>query len=336
MEENPSRGDLLLYHDETLNLAYERWANLGRSFESDEEGDFDVSKVPDIYDNIKFDIQHNQSNLTLFKSKTALDLFEKAQLLAHVTVAQEYGMAFDEKVHIGEKICVNLVRKVLLDMVIASGVHEEQYVEAQKKHLELYRLNFSHSDNSHINSPMRHVRSRLYFTSESHIMSLFNLLRCRHRAVEPILSEETETNLLKDPELNYLSQIVIKVFEDKEYDFTDPRRFWVQLLYSSGARHDINDSEAYEDYEFRSDYSATRCPVVTEMIPLHEGFPLEHLLTFFEQFIPQSTSPNNATTSSTRSSTMQSPSGSVNPFMPLIAMPPASSMPPSTSPTPAP
>ena len=32
----------------------------------------------------------------------------------------------------------------------------------------------------HINSPLRHVRTRIYFTSESHIHSLINVLRFCH------------------------------------------------------------------------------------------------------------------------------------------------------------
>ena len=33
---------------------------------------------------------------------------------------------------------------------------------------------------THINSPMRHVRTRIYYTSESHIHSLVNVLRFAH------------------------------------------------------------------------------------------------------------------------------------------------------------
>lgn len=42
-----------------------------------------------------------------------------------------------------------------------------------------------------INSPLRHVRTRIYFTSESHMHSLINVLRfahlCEHRAPNPSL-----------------------------------------------------------------------------------------------------------------------------------------------------
>ena len=35
-----------------------------------------------------------------------------------------------------------------------------------------------------INSPLRHVRTRIYFTSESHVHSLINVLRYSHLAGE--------------------------------------------------------------------------------------------------------------------------------------------------------
>ncbi len=35
-----------------------------------------------------------------------------------------------------------------------------------------------------INSPLRHVRTRIYFTSESHVHSLINVLRFSHLAGE--------------------------------------------------------------------------------------------------------------------------------------------------------
>jgi hypothetical protein len=37
----------------------------------------------------------------------------------------------------------------------------------------------------HINSPLRHVRTRIYFTSESHIHSLVNVLRYCHLISTP-------------------------------------------------------------------------------------------------------------------------------------------------------
>ena len=49
----------LLYHGETLRLMINRWAKLVKDFKS-KNGDFDISKIPDIYDCIKYDMLHNR------------------------------------------------------------------------------------------------------------------------------------------------------------------------------------------------------------------------------------------------------------------------------------
>ena len=59
-----------------------------------------------------------------------------------------------------------------------------------------------------VRSPYRHVRSRLYFTSESHIHSLVNTLRYSHLLglppgrVPPILREQVD-GCVFPPDLHY-------------------------------------------------------------------------------------------------------------------------------------
>ncbi len=50
-------GDL--YHGETLQLMINRWCKLEKDFKQ-EQGKFDISKIPDIYDCIKYDLLHNR------------------------------------------------------------------------------------------------------------------------------------------------------------------------------------------------------------------------------------------------------------------------------------
>ena len=84
-----------------------------------------------------------------------------------------------------------------------------------------------------ISSPQRHVRSRVYFTSESHIHSLMNVLRlCHMREVfvpmpgafsgsptkevnddKSLLGSEALELLASWPELDYLSHVVVRMFE---------------------------------------------------------------------------------------------------------------------------
>ena len=47
-----------LYHGETLQLMLNRWCKLEKDFKT--HGRFDISKIPDIYDCIKYDLLHNR------------------------------------------------------------------------------------------------------------------------------------------------------------------------------------------------------------------------------------------------------------------------------------
>lgn len=60
-----------------------------------------------------------------------------------------------------------------------------------------------------IKSPTRHVRTRLYFTSESHVHSLLNSLRHWTDCLDP----EASDILGSITELDYLTHIVFRVYE---------------------------------------------------------------------------------------------------------------------------
>ena len=66
-----------------------------------------------------------------------------------------------------------------------------------------------------INSPLRHVRTRIYFTSESHIHSLVNILRHERQDGRSLLSEAGLAHLDATAEFDYLTQIVFRLYENK-------------------------------------------------------------------------------------------------------------------------
>jgi Histidine phosphatase superfamily (branch 2) len=66
-----------------------------------------------------------------------------------------------------------------------------------------------------INSPLRHVRTRIYFTSESHIHSLVNILRHEHLSGARLLSGAACTLLDEMTELDYCTQLVLRLYENK-------------------------------------------------------------------------------------------------------------------------
>jgi inositol hexakisphosphate/diphosphoinositol-pentakisphosphate kinase len=81
-----------------------------------------------------------------------------------------------------------------------------------------------------INSMGRRVRSRLYFTSESHLHSLLNVLRFPSSAASP-LSQKGQDILASASELCYLTQVVLRLFEEP---VTFSRRFRVEIMFSPG------------------------------------------------------------------------------------------------------
>ena len=89
-----------------------------------------------------------------------------------------------------------------------------------------------------INTMGRRVRTRLYFTSESHLHTLLNVLRFTYndpRSSSFALSKRGRDIVDRTPELCYLTQIVFRLFEDPKKDIHDPKRFRLEILFSPGA-----------------------------------------------------------------------------------------------------
>ncbi|XP_032337249.1 inositol hexakisphosphate and diphosphoinositol-pentakisphosphate kinase 1 isoform X6 [Camelus ferus] len=217
--QDPRSADLQLYHSETLELMLQRWSKLERDFRQ-KSGRYDISKIPDIYDCVKYDVQHNGS---LGLQGTA-ELLRLSKALADVVIPQEYGISREEKLEIAVGFCLPLLRKILLDL---QRTHEDESVN--KLH-PLYSRG--------VLSPGRHVRTRLYFTSESHVHSLLSVFR-----YGGLLDETKDAQwqralayLSAISELNYMTQIVIMLYEDNTQDPLSEERFHVELHFSPGVK----------------------------------------------------------------------------------------------------
>ncbi|XP_012297581.2 inositol hexakisphosphate and diphosphoinositol-pentakisphosphate kinase 1 isoform X3 [Aotus nancymaae] len=217
--QDPRSVDLQLYHSETLELMLQRWSKLERDFRQ-KSGRYDISKIPDIYDCVKYDVQHNGS---LGLQGTA-ELLRLSKALADVVIPQEYGISREEKLEIAVGFCLPLLRKILLDL---QRTHEDESVN--KLH-PLYSRG--------VLSPGRHVRTRLYFTSESHVHSLLSVFR-----YGGLLDETQDAQwqraldyLSAISELNYMTQIVIMLYEDNTQDPLSEERFHVELHFSPGVK----------------------------------------------------------------------------------------------------
>ncbi|XP_059559307.1 inositol hexakisphosphate and diphosphoinositol-pentakisphosphate kinase 1 isoform X18 [Myotis daubentonii] len=232
--QDPKSVDVQLYHSETLELMLQRWSKLERDFRQ-KSGRYDISKIPDIYDCVKYDVQHNAS---LGLQGTA-ELLRLSKALADVVIPQEYGISREEKLEIAVGFCLPLLRKILLDL---QRTHEDESVN--KLH-PLYSRG--------VLSPGRHVRTRLYFTSESHVHSLLNVFR-----YGGLLDETKDAQwqralayLSAISELNYMTQIVIMLYEDNTQDPLSEERFHVELHFSPGVKGVEEEGSAPTGYGFR-------------------------------------------------------------------------------------
>ncbi|XP_074900891.1 inositol hexakisphosphate and diphosphoinositol-pentakisphosphate kinase 1 isoform X8 [Buteo buteo] len=232
--EDPKSADLQLYHSETLELMLQRWSKLERDFRM-KNGRYDISKIPDIYDCIKYDVQHNCA----LKLEGTAELFKLSKALADVIIPQEYGINKEEKLEIAIGFCLPLIKKIQLDL---QRTHEDESVN--KLH-PLYSRG--------VLSPGRHVRTRLYFTSESHVHSLLSIFR-----YGGLLDENKDQQwkramdyLSAISELNYMTQIVIMLYEDNNKDPSSEERFHVELHFSPGVKGCEEDRNVPTGFGFR-------------------------------------------------------------------------------------
>ena len=340
---------------EKLLLMFDRWRKLAKAFYSDRRGEFDISKVPDIYDAAKYDSIHN-AHLNLANLQ---DVYKVAKVLAAAVIPNEYGIQPLQKLRIGSMICAQLLGKLLSDL---ASMREESIATAGLRHVdESSRADFvadltaamsvkarvasPDNDNGNssgaggdtdantntngsapsagpgdgtnpsaavnnnnnestnaergneaeaespaggehdgeddddavlhrlcptyaqdINSPLRHVRTRIYFTSESHCHSLVNVIRYCQLGLgvdaEGLVSEMGQHRLHEALELDYMTHIVFRMFERKSLALNDPGRFRVEILFSPGAAHD-----PYAIVPLRKNHVI---PIVPR-VPIHDG-----------------------------------------------------------------
>nr|XP_046212134.1 inositol hexakisphosphate and diphosphoinositol-pentakisphosphate kinase 2-like isoform X9 [Oncorhynchus gorbuscha] len=235
--EDPKSADLQLYHSETLELMLQRWSKLERDFRN-KSGRYDISKIPDIYDCVKYDTQHNA---TLGLEDT-LELFRLSRALADIVIPQEYGINKPEKMDIAQAYCLPLMKKIQLDL---QRTHEDEAVN------KLHPLWFRYSRG--VMSPGRHVRTRLYFTSESHVHSLLSIFRYGGLLdeVKDQQWKQAMDYLSAVSELNYMTQIVIMLYEDNNKDPGSEERFHVELHFSPGVKSCEDEENVPLGFGFR-------------------------------------------------------------------------------------
>ncbi|KAF9925238.1 hypothetical protein FBU30_004956 [Linnemannia zychae] len=166
---------------ESPALFYERWEKIFSEFADGDRTDFDPSKVSELYDSLKYDALHNRPFLeTIFVDQDAStgmapikDLYTKAKILFDFVAPLEYGITEEDRLEIGLLTIMPLIKQIVGDL------------EAAKRSA----------------TPC----TRLYFTKESHVHTLLNI----------VYLSGIPTRIKKShiPELDYLTQITFELYE---------------------------------------------------------------------------------------------------------------------------
>ncbi|KAK6155129.1 hypothetical protein DH2020_009377 [Rehmannia glutinosa] len=271
-------------------LMFARWRKLERDLYNERKERFDVTQIPDVYDSCKYDLLHNahlnlEGLYELFKvaqlladgvipneyginprqklkigskiarrllGKILIDLRntrEEAISVAELKSAQENNSAIhsngreDKDYHSKSQSKIEYTRRG--SFASERSVDPDDDDDKETK----YRLDPKYAN---VKTPDRHVRTRLYFTSESHIHSLMNVLRYCNldeslQGEPSLVCDSALERLCRTKELDYMSNIVLRLFENTAVALEDPKKFRIEMTFSRGA--DLsplegNDSEA--------------------------------------------------------------------------------------------
>ncbi|KAI1313870.1 hypothetical protein EDD11_002441 [Mortierella claussenii] len=168
---------------ESPALFFERWEKIFGEFADRDRTEFDPSKVSELYDSLKYDALHNRVFLeTIFVDKHSpdsagmgpiKDLYNKAKILFDFVSPLEYGINEADRLEIGLLTSLPLIKQIVEDL------------EACKRST----------------TPC----TRLYFTKESHVHTLLNIVY--------LSGIPTRLSKSEIPELDYLTQITFELYE---------------------------------------------------------------------------------------------------------------------------
>ncbi|CAG8570925.1 435_t:CDS:10 [Paraglomus brasilianum] len=229
--------------NESPALFKERWEKLFKDFCDVDRNKFDPSKVSELYDSLKYDALHNRQFLeTVFSDKKDKDvgkikkLYQWAKLMFDLVAPQEYGVDDKDKMEIGLLTSLPLLRQVIEDLEAAKTSTSE-------------------------------CGTRLYFTKESHVHTLLNV----------VLLSGLPTKIPKNdvPELDYLTQITFEMYE-RNQGFSGDKEYSLRVGFSPGA-HDPNILDLQLD--------ARHCLKVAPRKNLTDHLPLDQGLSYFKRYL---------------------------------------------------
>ncbi|KAM3360919.1 inositol hexakisphosphate and diphosphoinositol-pentakisphosphate kinase VIP2 isoform X1 [Capsicum galapagoense] len=274
-------------------LMYVRWRKLERDLYNERKDRYDITQIPDVYDSCKYDCVHNshlklEDLAELFEvaqlladgvipneyginpkqklkigskiarrllGKILIDLRntrEEALSVADLKSSQDQHSAVNKMGNEDNHLKPN--NRSDQDLNKSSFTNEKSTDQDDDEDKETkYRLDPKYAN---VRTPERHVRTRLYFTSESHIHSFMNVLRYCNldeslHGEASLVCDNALDRLFRTKELDYMSHIVLRMFENTGWyilvALEDPKRFRIEMTFSRGAdlsSLEKNDKEA--------------------------------------------------------------------------------------------
>ena len=161
-------------------------------------------------------------------------LYSAIKRIADFVVPNEYGILRKDKWSIGVSIARSLLQRMIGKLESALSPHCKS-------------------------------RTTLYFSSESHIHALRNVL-----LLSGIACNRTVATSLDAIELNYLSHLVVRLYEDVSKPIDDPLRYYVNVQFSPGA--------ALDPFIFAEDEHTLP---VSRPVPVHGRIPWRVFVMLF-------------------------------------------------------
>ena len=218
--------------EENVILIYKRYVKLKNDFFNQKKNLFDISKIPDIYDNIKYDIIHNKYLI----NESGYQLYDEVSLLANFVMPFEYGITKEEKINIGLKIIKPLLKKMYSDLNFIFTNKETN--PGQKEDKNWSGLDTAKVNDNEIKSLKRHVKSRFYFTCASHMYALLNIIGYEYDSLFTHNNKKIFAKLRRISDLDYCSHIIFRLFENLNVDLDNPNRFRLEIIMSPGSSSD--------------------------------------------------------------------------------------------------
>ena len=209
-------------------LIFKRYTKLYQEFYDAKTKKFEIGKIPAIYDNIKYDIMHNKSLI----NKDGYQLFRIIERLACFLMPLEYGISINEKYNIGINLIKPLLTKIKNDLLWIKCLEQ-----TKNKTEDILQEN----KYSCLNPKERNVKTRLYFTSQSHLYALFNTIIYGVNSF--LVDDKKDINpIWKIFDLDYCSHIVFRLFENFNVKENDDKRYRIEIVISPGANKDPRSS----------------------------------------------------------------------------------------------